>query len=106
MEIKEREGAQVKGIVNIVNKIIGENTPNLEKEIFMQIFMQILCTQNAKKQNSLCHTVVKNYDQERLYKPQTASDFSTEILKARRTWDIEYQALEDGNCQPRKLVHK
>lgn len=37
MEIKEGEGAQVKGIVNIVNKIIGENTPNLEKEIFLQI---------------------------------------------------------------------
>lgn len=52
-------------------------------------------TQNAKKTSS-CHTVVKNYDQERLYKPKTASDFSTEILKARRTWDIEYQALEDG----------
>lgn len=49
-----------------------------------------------KKKPSSCHTVVKNYDQERLYKPQTASDFSTEILKARRTWDIEYQTLEDG----------
>lgn len=43
-----------------------------------------------QKQNSSCHTVVKNHDQERLYTLKTASDFSTEILKARRTWDIEY----------------
>lgn len=92
MEIKEGEGVQVKGIVNIVNKIIGWNTPNLEKEIFMQIEEAL----RMQKKTSSCHTVVKNYDQERLYKPKTASDFSTEILKARRTWDIEYQALEDG----------
>lgn len=103
MEIKEGEGAQVKGIVNIVNKIIGENTPNLEKEIFLQIEEAL---RMQKKKKTSCYTVIKNYDQGRLYKPKTASDFSTEILKARRTWDIEYQALEDGNCQPRKLVHK
>lgn len=64
-----------------------------KRDFFMQIEEAL---RMQKKKTSSCHTVVKNYDQERLYKHKTASDFSTEILKATRTWDIEYQALEDG----------
>ena len=35
--IKEREDSQLKGPVNIFNKIIKENIPNLKKEIPMSI---------------------------------------------------------------------
>ena len=35
--IEEREDSQLKGPVNIFNKIIGENFPNLKKEMPMNI---------------------------------------------------------------------
>jgi hypothetical protein len=37
MGIEEREGVQAKGIRNIVNKIITENFPNLEKDMPVQV---------------------------------------------------------------------
>jgi hypothetical protein len=37
MSIKGREEVQAKEIHNIFNKIIAENFPNLEKELFVQV---------------------------------------------------------------------
>jgi hypothetical protein len=37
MGIEEGEEVQVKGIHNIFNKIIVENSPNIEKEILIQV---------------------------------------------------------------------
>jgi hypothetical protein len=37
MGIEEREEVQAKGICNIVNKIITENFPNLEKTMPIQV---------------------------------------------------------------------
>jgi hypothetical protein len=31
------------------------------------------------------------------------TDFATETVKARRSWDDVFQALKDNNCQPRLL---
>jgi hypothetical protein len=35
--IEENEDSQLKGLVNIINKIIEENFPNLKKEMPMNI---------------------------------------------------------------------
>jgi hypothetical protein len=37
MDIEEGEDVQTKGIYNIVNKIIPENFPNLEKLLSIQV---------------------------------------------------------------------
>jgi hypothetical protein len=37
MDIKEGEKVQAKVIYNIVNKIIAENSPNLEKDLPIQV---------------------------------------------------------------------
>jgi hypothetical protein len=37
IDIEENEGSQIKGSVNIFNKIIEENFPNLKKEMSMNI---------------------------------------------------------------------
>jgi hypothetical protein len=37
MGIKEGKEVQAKGIHNIFNKIIAENFPNFEKELFIQV---------------------------------------------------------------------
>jgi hypothetical protein len=37
MDIDEGEEVQAKGICNIVNKIITENVPNLEKAMLIQV---------------------------------------------------------------------
>jgi hypothetical protein len=40
------------------------------------------------------------------YKGQSigiTTDFSRETLKARRTWNNDFQVLKENNCQPRLL---
>jgi hypothetical protein len=59
MGIKDKE-VQVKGIRNIVNKIIAENFPNLKKELSIQV-QEASRTPNRLDQNriSLWHIIVK-----------------------------------------------
>jgi hypothetical protein len=36
-------------------------------------------------------------------KPTRITDFSTELLKARRAWNDMFQSPRENNCQPRLL---
>jgi hypothetical protein len=56
--IEESEDFQLKGPVNIFNKIIEENFPNLKKEMPMNI-QEAYRTPNSldQKRNSSCHII-------------------------------------------------
>jgi hypothetical protein len=58
--IEEREDSQLKGPVNIFNKIIEENFPNLKKEMAINI-QEAYRTPNSLdlKRNSSCHIIFK-----------------------------------------------
>jgi hypothetical protein len=58
--IEESEDSQLKGLVNIFNKIIEENFPNLKKEMRMNI-QEVYRTPNIldQERNSSCHTIIK-----------------------------------------------
>jgi hypothetical protein len=58
--IEESENSQLKGPVNIFNKIIEEHFPNLKKELPMNI-QKAYRTPNRldQKRNSSCHIIVK-----------------------------------------------
>jgi uncharacterized coiled-coil protein SlyX len=58
--IEESEDSQFKGPVNIFNKIIEENFPNIEKEMAMNI-QEAYRTPNRseQKRNSSCHLLIK-----------------------------------------------
>jgi len=60
MGIKKSDNSQLKGPVNIFNKIIEENFPNLNKEVFMNI-QETYRTLNRLelKRNSFCHIIIK-----------------------------------------------
>jgi hypothetical protein len=58
--IEESKYSQLKGPVNIPNKIIEENFPNLKKEMPMNI-QEAYRTPNRldQKRNSSCHIIIK-----------------------------------------------
>ena len=58
--IEESEDSQLKGPVNIFNKIIGENFPNLKKEMPMNI-QEAYRTPNRldQKRNPFCHIIIR-----------------------------------------------
>jgi hypothetical protein len=58
--IEESEDYQLKGSVNIFNKIIEENFPNLKKEMPINI-QEAYRTPNVldQKRNTFCHVIVK-----------------------------------------------
>jgi hypothetical protein len=58
--IEESEDSQLKGPVNIFNKIIEENFPNLKKEMPMNI-QEAYRTPNRldQKRNFSCHIIIK-----------------------------------------------
>jgi hypothetical protein len=58
--IEESEDSQLKGPVNILNKIIEGNIPNLKKEMFINI-QEAYRTPNKldQKRNSSLHVIVK-----------------------------------------------
>jgi DNA-binding winged helix-turn-helix (wHTH) protein len=58
--IDEKEGFQIKRPVNIFNKIIEKNCPNLKKEMPMNI-QEAYRIQNSldQKTNSSCHIIIK-----------------------------------------------
>jgi hypothetical protein len=121
MGIKKGKQVQVKGVSNILNKIIAENFPNLEKEMPIQV-QESSRTPNRYDQNrtSQWHIIVKTINtenKERILKAITEKnqitykgkpikitvDFSTETLKARRVWSEVFQALKENNFSPRIL---
>jgi hypothetical protein len=101
--IEESEDSQLKGPVNIFNKIIGEIFPNLKKEMPMNI-QEVYRTPNIldQKRNFSCHIIVKTpnaQNKERILKAvrekgqgtykdrptRITPDFSPETMKARRS---------------------
>ena len=102
--IEESEDSPLKGPVNIFNKIIKENFPNLKKEIPMNR-QEAYRTPNRldQKRNSSHHIIIKTpnaLNKERILKAvrekgqvthkgrpiRITPDFSPETMKARRSW--------------------
>ena len=98
------EDSQLKGPVNIFNKILEENFTNLKKEMPMNIH-EAYRTPNRldEKRNPSCHIIIKTpntQNKERILKAVEAKgqvtyngrpiritpDFSPETMKARRSW--------------------
>jgi hypothetical protein len=119
--IDDKVDFQLKGPINIFNKIIEENFPNLKKEMPMNI-QEALRTPNRldQKRNSSCDIIIKTPNaqkKERISKAvrekgqetykgrliRITPDFSPETMKARRSWEDVIQTLRKQKCQPRLL---
>ena len=115
--IKEREDSQLKGPVNIFNKIIKENIPNLKKAIPMNI-QEAYRSPNIldQKRKPSCH-IIKTpnvLNKKRILKPVREKSQVTrkaglselyqtyhQRLKARRSW--AKVTLRECKCQSRLL---
>ena len=114
--IDGKEDFQLKGPVNIFNKIIEENFPNLKKEMPMNI-QEAYRTPNRldQKKNSSNHIIIKTptaQNKERILKAvsekgqvtykgkpiRITPDFSTETMKARISWVDVIQTLREHKC--------
>jgi hypothetical protein len=121
MGIEEGEEMQAKGISNILNKIITENFPNLEKTMTIQI-QETSRTPNRLDKNRTTpqHIIIKTTtteNRERILKAvrkkkqitykdkpiKITADFSTETLKAGRAWNEVFWALNENNFNRRIL---
>jgi hypothetical protein len=119
--IEESKDSQLKGPVNIFNKIIEENFHNLKKEMPINI-QEAYRTPNRLDQtrNSSHHIIVKTpnaLNKERILKAEREKsqvtykgrpiritpDFATETMKARRSWANVIQILKEHKCQTRLL---
>ena len=119
--IQESKDFQLKGPVNIFNKIIEENFPNLKKEMPMNI-QEAYRTPNRldQKRNSSHHIIIKTQNElnkeiilkavrgkgQVTYKGRPIRitlDFSPETMKARRSWADVIQTLREHKCHPRLL---
>jgi hypothetical protein len=122
MGIEEGEEMQTKGICNILNKIITENSPNLKKVLPIQIqeasrtpnrFDQnrtspwrgsIIKTTNTKNRERILKAVREKTQIIYKGKPiKIIANFSMEILKTRRAWSEVFQTLNGNNFSPRIL---
>jgi hypothetical protein len=119
--IEESEDFQLKGPVNIFNKIIEENFPNLKREMPMNIQEAYRAPNRGdQKRNSSHHIIIKTpnaLNKERILKAvmekgqvtykgrliKIIPDFSPETMKARRSWAHVIQTLREHKCQPRLL---
>jgi hypothetical protein len=109
---------QLKGAVNIFNKIIEENFPNLKKEMPMNI-QEAYRTPNRldQKRNSSRQIIIRTtnaLNKDRLLKAvrgkdqatykgrpiRITPDFSPETMKARRSWTDVIQYLRNTNASP------
>jgi zona occludens toxin (predicted ATPase) len=102
ISIGEKENFQLKGPVNIFNKIIEENFPNLKKEMPMNIQAAYRNPNRLdQKRNSSWHMIIRTTNvlktilkavREKVqvtYKGRPIRiipDFSLETMKARRPW--------------------
>jgi hypothetical protein len=119
--IDENEDFQLKGPVNIFNKIIEENFTNLKKEMPMNI-QEAYRTPNRldQKRNSFQHIIIRTtnvLNKDRILKAvrgkgqvtykgrpfKIIPDFSPETMKAKRSWTDVIQILREQKCQPRLL---
>jgi hypothetical protein len=108
-------------ICNILNKVLTENSQNLEKVLPIQI-QEAYRTPNRLDQNRTFpqHIIIettRTENRERIRKAvrekkqimykgkpiKILADFSMETLKARREWSQVFQALSENNFRPRIL---
>jgi hypothetical protein len=106
---------------NIVNKIITENFPNLEKAIPIQMQEASRTPsrpdQNRTTQRQSIIKTTRSETRERILKAvreekqitykgkpiKITADFSTETVKARKAWGEIFRALNENNFNPRIL---
>jgi hypothetical protein len=112
---------QLKGPVNIFNKIIEESSPNIKKEMPMNI-QEAYRTPNRldQKRNSSRHIIIRTpnaLNKDRILKAvrekcqitykgrhiRIISDFSPETTKVRRSWTDVIQTLRGHKCQSKLL---
>ena len=109
---------QLKGPANIFNKTIEENFPNLKNDMTMNI-QEVYKTPNRLDQKNFSrHIIIRTTNElnkERILKAvrekgqvtykvrpiRITPEFSTETMKARRTWTDVIQTLRENKCQPR-----
>jgi hypothetical protein len=117
--VDENEDFQFKGRENIFKKIIEENFPYLKKEMPMCIQEAyrtpnrldqkrnssrdiIIRTTNAPNKDKILKAVRGKGQVTYKIRPiRITSDFSPEIMKARRSWKDVIQTLREHKCQPR-----
>jgi hypothetical protein len=111
MGIEEGEEVQAKGILNMFNKIVTENLPNIEKT------MPIKVQEATRTPNSIDQNKTSTENREGILKAvrvkkqitykgkptKITADFSIETLKARRAWSEVFQALNENNFNSRIL---
>jgi hypothetical protein len=96
IDIEESEDSQLKGPVNIFNKIIEENFSDLKKDMPM----------NIKKPTELqIERILKSIREKGqvTYKGRSiriTPEFSPETMKVRRSWTDVIQTLREHKCQP------
>jgi hypothetical protein len=119
---EESKDSHLKEPVNIFNKIIEENFPNLKKQMPMNI-QEAYRIQNRlhQKRNSSCHIIIKipnAQNKVRILKAVREKGqvtykgtyqnytrlFLPETLKARISWADFIQTVREQECQPRLLL--
>jgi hypothetical protein len=121
LRIESIEDFQLKGPVNIFNKIIEENFPNLKNDMPMNIQDAYRSPNRLdQKRNSSQHIIIRTtnaLNKERILKEvrkkgqviykgkpiRITPDFSPETMKVRRAWKDVIQTLREQKCQPRLL---
>jgi uncharacterized coiled-coil protein SlyX len=119
--IDVNEDFQIKGPVNIFNKIIEENFPYLSKEMPMNIQVAYRTPiRMEQKKNSSYHLIIRTTNElnkDRILKTvrekghvtdkgrpiRITPGFSPQTMKARRSWTNVIQNLREHNCQPKLL---
>jgi hypothetical protein len=119
--IEKNKNSELKSPVNIFNKIIEENFPNLKKEMPLNIQDTYRTPSSLdQKSNSSHHIIIKTpnaQDKERILKAvrgkgqvtykgrpiRITPEFSPGTMKARRSWAYVIQTLREQNCQPSLL---
>jgi hypothetical protein len=116
IRVDENEDFQLKGPVNIFNKIIEENFPNLKKKIPMNI-QEAYRTPNRldKKRNSSRYIIIRTtnaLNKDRLLKAAREKGQVTykgrpiritpDTMKDKRSWTNIIQNLREHKWQPRQ----
>jgi hypothetical protein len=121
IRIEESEDSELKGPINIFNRIIEKSFPNRKKVIPINIQESYRTPKRLdQKRNFSSHIIVKTpnaQNKERILKAvrgkgqvtykerpiRITPDFSPETVKARRFWADVIQTLREHKCQARLL---
>jgi hypothetical protein len=112
--IEQSEDSQLKGPVNILNKIIEENFPNLKKDMPMNIY-EAYRTPNRLdlKRNSSCHIIIKTpnaQNKERILKAVREKDqvtYKSRPIRITPNFSPDYKSQKIlGRCHTDLREHK